>query len=249
MKNKYFSLLLILVITVSLIGCSKQNNSVIEISKDDKNLEYLKKSNEYLNNALMKFYEVSINDEIDYNYVLNWDAYNKEYDDNYKISYEEYGQEYPYYTAYELLFPENIKLRQIISQKIRKDYSKYIDEDSILRTVQSLVDNNVKPTEKDKNSSNFNEEDWYAEQAIQRILYEDSEMRISNTINIIKPYAELKAYLDLNPDILDSKKMLEFKQSGKYNGTKQLLKESEDYLNGKLPEEETIYFGYKHGNN
>lgn len=237
--KKYLYIIVLILTSILLVSCNntKNNNKNNNINNNNKEMSYEKRVNELTMQGMIKFFDIDINEEIDNNYVLNWDAYNKKFDSKIAAFYNEYGPKSMYYSIQDIQFPENLKIKQLISQKIRKYYSKNILEDDILYQVALLKTYGISPTNKERNTPGFVEEDWYAEKAISSLLLLVSETSIRSAYNTIKPHAEIIAYFEQNPDALDNEKFSKFKNTALYYDTKSFLDESKEYINGNLGEE------------
>lgn len=236
--KKYLYIIILILTSFLLTSCNKNNvNKNDNINKNNKEITYEKRVNELTMQGMIKFFDIDINEEIDNNYILNWDAYNKNFDNKIASFYNEYGPKSMYYSIQDIQFPENLKIKQLISQKIRKYYSKNILEDDILYQVALLKTYDVAPTSKERNTPGFVEEDWYAEKAISSLLLLVSETSMRSAYDIIKPHAEIIAYFEQNPDALDNEKFSKFKNTAIYYDTKAFLEESKKYINGDLGQE------------
>lgn len=187
-------ILIFMVITLLFQGCKTNNNYNKENDKDivktnnstdDLYYTYLKDVNNSTINEMLIKYKVDANDEVDKSLVIMGDVYYDLYRekndvDEYKIvdnahyvglSNTSVGLDYR-----DILFPGNIKIKQLIKQKLRKEYiENSITEDDILYKVEYLVGIGIKPNEEEMKSKNMTEADWYRDTAIRYLLIENSD--------------------------------------------------------------------------
>lgn len=186
-------------------GCKTENQNNIDsktIAKTNDNIDnntaklyytYIKEVNDLTINEMLLKYKVNLSDEVDKSLVIMGDVYYDLYRekndvDEYKIvdnahhvglSNTSVGLDYR-----DILFPENIKIKQLIKQKLRKEYiENSITEDDILYKVEYMVGIGIKPNEEEMKSKNMSEADWYRDTAIRYLLIENSNEIIDRDYN------------------------------------------------------------------
>lgn len=202
---KRLFLIFLAVTTLLFQGCKTENhnntnNKTIAKTNDNINNDtaklyytYIKEVNDLTINEMLVKYKVDLNDKVDKSFIIMGDVYYdlyREKDDvnEYKIvdnahyvglSNTSVGLDYR-----DILFPENIKIKQLIKQKLRKKYiENNITEDDILYKVEYLVGIGIKPNEEEIKTKNMSEADWYRDIAIRYLLIENSNEIIDRDYN------------------------------------------------------------------
>lgn len=273
MKNKIKFIILTLLIT-TLVGCKnplikRNSSSTVEVNKELKKeekteistdtkvkyYEYLKLANEKTMDKLKKQYKISGDEDIDKNYVIMGDPYydiyrTSEDSDEYVVDIESDTNKIVKTTKgfnyMDILFPENIKTKQLIVQKMRKDFiDNTMNEDYILNSIQYMLEFGLKADKEEMKLKGQTESEWYRDKAINQLLYDNSTQILQDTYeNILNVYlyAELSEVFGEDfKNVQDYDILSQFGETSNLKRFNDLVTDKESHIESLLNEPEIDY--------